>query len=204
MPSFENLLQISTAWEAEFRRNQQLHGAKIHCRRGCTDCCHHLFQITELEAAYVSSAVKSLPPEKRLPMEQRARQYKQDREKLLSERQIPDAWGSLPPLGLRMACPALEDGACQIYEHRPLICRKYGIPLYNPQKPDRVFACELNFQPGEEILDEQLVQIHTKLFNDATEVQAEYNRQGGRRDTKPINVARAILEDFEGHFPEPK
>jgi Fe-S-cluster containining protein len=103
-----------------------------------------------------------------------------------------------------MACPALEDGACQIYEHRPLICRKYGIPLYNPQKPDRVFACELNFQPGEEILDEQLVQIHTKLFNDATEVQAEYNRQGGRRDTKPINVARAILEDFEGHFPEPK
>ena len=58
---------------------------------------------------------------------------------------------SLPPPGLRLACPALEDGACQIYENRPLMCRKYGMPLYNPQKPEQVFACELNFKPGEEI-----------------------------------------------------
>jgi Fe-S-cluster containining protein len=103
---------------------------------------------------------------------------------------------------LRLACPALEDGVCQIYEHRPLICRKYGMPLYNPQKPEQVFACELNFRPGEEILDSQLVQIHTNLCHGAAEVQAEYNRQGGRRDTKPLNVARAILEDFEGYLPE--
>jgi Fe-S-cluster containining protein len=202
MPTFESLKRLASAWEAEFARNKQLHGAKIQCRRGCTDCCHHLFQITELEAAFVSTAVKSLLPEKRLPMEQRARQYTQDREKLLSDRRVPDAWGSLPPPGLRLACPALEDGACQIYENRPLICRKYGMPLYNPQKPDRVFACELNFKPGEEIEDPPLVQIHTNLYQDAVKVQEEYNRQGGRRDTKPINVARAILEDFEEYHPK--
>jgi len=202
MPRFKNLLSVASAWEAVFRRNQQLHGAKIQCRRGCTDCCHHLFQITELEAAFISTAVKSMPSEKRLPMEQRAGQYSEDREKLLSERQVPDASGSLPPPGLRLACPALEDGACQIYEHRPLICRKYGMPLYNPQKPEQVFACELNFKPGEEILDSELVQIHTNLYHDAVEIQAEDNRQGGRRDTKPINVARAILEDFEAYLPK--
>jgi Fe-S-cluster containining protein len=201
MPEFENLLRVASAWEAEFARNKRLHGAKIQCRRGCTDCCHHLFQITELEAAFISVAVKSLPPERRQPIEQRARQYSEDRERLLSDRQVPDAWGNLPPAGLRLACPALEDGACQIYENRPLICRKYGMPLYNPQKPDRVFACELNFKPGEEIVDSQLVQIHTHLYHDAVEVQSEYNRQGGRRDAKPINVARAISEDFEEYLP---
>lgn len=201
MPRFENLKRLASAWEAEFARSKQLHGTKIQCRRGCTDCCHHLFQITELEAAFISTAVKSLPPEKLQPMKQRTRQYVRDREKLLSDRQVPDAWGSLPPPGLRLACPALEDGACQIYDHRPLICRKYGMPLYNPQKPDQVFACELNFKPGEEIVDQPLVQIHTELYHNAVEVQAEYSRQGGRRDTKPINVARAILEDFEEYLP---
>jgi Fe-S-cluster containining protein len=202
MARFKDLQRVASAWEAEFARSEQLHGAKIQCRRGCTDCCHHLFQITELEAAFISSAVKNLPPEKRQALESRAQKYSEDRVKLLSDRQVPDAWGSLPPPGLRLPCPALEDGACQIYENRPLICRKYGMPLYNPQKPDQVFACELNFKPGEEIEDSQLVQIHTELYDRAVEVQAEYNRLGGRRDSKTINVARAILEDFEGYLPK--
>ncbi len=65
-----------------------------------------------------------------------------------------------------------------------------------------MFACDLNFKPGEEILDSQLVQIHTTLWHAASNVQAEYNHQGGRRDPKPINVARAILEDFEEYLPK--
>ncbi len=199
MAGFGKLLQLASHWAQEFRRNEKLHGAKISCRRGCTDCCHHLFQITELEAALISAGVKTLPPEKRLSLESRARKYSEERVKLLADRNVDDAWGNLPPAGSRLACPALEDGACQIYEHRPLICRKYGIPLFSPQKPDRVFACELNFRSGEEIDDSQLVQIQTELYHEAVEVQAEYNRNGGRRDAKPITVARAILEDFEDY-----
>jgi Fe-S-cluster containining protein len=65
--------------------------------------------------------VKNLPEERRLAMEKRARQYAEDRERLLSEHEVPDAWGSLPPPRLRLACPALEDGACRVYKHRPLI-----------------------------------------------------------------------------------
>jgi Fe-S-cluster containining protein len=197
MAGIDKLLQLASRWAGEFTRNQKLHGAKISCRRGCTDCCHHLFQITELEAALISTGVKSLPAEKRQALEARARKYSEERLRLLSDGKVEDAWGSLPPVGSRLACPALEDGACQIYEHRPLICREYGIPLYSPQKPDQVFACELNFKPGDEIDDSQLVQIHTELYQEAVEIQAEYNRNGGRRDAKPITVARAILEDFE-------
>jgi Fe-S-cluster containining protein len=202
MTKYKSLLRIASAWEAEFERNRQLHGAKIQCRRGCTDCCHHLFQITEIEAAFISHALKMMPIEKQTQIKERAQQYLKDREKLLTDRQVPDAWGSLPPPGLRLACPALEDGACQIYDHRPIICRKYGMPLYNPKRPEKIFACELNFQPGEEILDSQLVQIHTNLCHDGVELQAEYNRQGGRRDTQPLNVARAIVQDFEEYLPK--
>ncbi len=201
MSAYDEYLTVAAAWEAEFGRNKQQYGAKITCRQGCTDCCHHLFQITEVEAAYVSRAVKELPAAQRERIEQRARKYVRDRDALLAERESPDAWGSLPPPGMRLACPALENGACQIYPNRPLICRKYGIPLYNPAKPDRLFACELNFKPGEEIEATELIQIQTAIHTHWLDVQAEYNRKGGRRDPKPLNVARAILEDFEADLP---
>jgi len=201
MSVYDPYLKVAAEWEAECARNKRLYGAKIQCRRGCTDCCHHLFQITEVEAAYISKALKELPLARRQAFEERARRYLMAREKLLAENQVPDAWGSLPPPGMRLPCPALEDGACTIYAHRPLICRKYGIPLYNPQKPERVFACELNFKPGEEIEATELVQIQTTIHNHWAGVQADYNARGGRRDPQPLTVARAILEDFETSLP---
>ncbi len=199
---YGDYLKVAAEWEAEFARNKRLYGEKIQCRRGCTDCCHHLFQITEVEAAYISKAVKELPPDVLQALRARARQYMEARETLLKEKQVPDAWGSLPPPGMRLPCPALEGGACRIYAYRPLICRKYGMPLYNPQKPDHICACELNFQPGEEIEATELVQIQTEISNHWADAQAAYNARGGRRDPRPLTVARAILEDFEGYLPK--
>jgi Fe-S-cluster containining protein len=195
--SISQFLEIAAEWESEFARNKKEYGERIHCRRGCTSCCSQMFQITEIEAAYISQRVKRFPPNEREKLRERARQYEAQRQLILTNRNVPDAWGSLPPPGLRLACPALEDGACRIYEHRPLICRKYGIPLYNPRKPNQLFACELNFSPGEELEVTELVQIQTAIQERWGEVQAEYNKRGGRRDPEPITVARAILEDFE-------
>ncbi len=198
---YEAYLNIAADWETEFQRNQREYGEKIHCRKGCSDCCSHMFQITEVEAAYISSAVKQLPEERRRRLEESARQYLPRREELLAERNVPDAWGSLPPAGMRLPCPALEDGACQIYSHRPLICRKYGVPLFNPKQPDRVFACELNFPPGTELDATELVQIQTGIHDRWAGMNAEFNSLGLRRDPKPVTVARAILEDFETYLP---
>jgi Fe-S-cluster containining protein len=192
--SISQFLEIAAEWESEFARNKKEYGERIHCRRGCTDCCSQMFQITEIEAAYISQGVERLPPNERENLRERARQYKVQRERLLTTRNVPDAWGSLPPAGLRLVCPALKDGACCIYEYRPLICRKYGIPLYNPRKPDQLFACELNFPPGEELEVTELIQIQSAIHERWSEVQVEYNANGGRRDPEPITVGRAILE----------
>jgi hypothetical protein len=70
------------------------------------------------------------------------------------------------------------------------------MPLWNPDRPGRVHACELNFKAGEEIEDGQLIQIQTGLHGQWKALQAEYNQRGGCRDAKAITVARAILEDF--------
>ncbi len=70
------------------------------------------------------------------------------------------------------------------------------MPIYNPDKPGRLFACELKFQEGDSIDDPQLVQTQSAIHQDWKQTQAEYNAAGGRRDQNPITVARAILEDF--------
>lgn len=189
-------LEICTEVEREFVRARRLHGERIHCRPGCSDCCSQLFQITEIEAAFVSRGVRKLDVAARERMTSRALVYLEERRKLVAASGEPEAWGSLPPPGTRLACPALEDGVCGIYQHRPLICRKFGIPLYNPDKPERVFACELNFRDGEAIEDGKLIQIQTGIHQRWKQVQADYNAAGGRRDQEPISVARAIVEDF--------
>jgi len=201
-PLLERYEAVCGQVAGEFERNQALYGERIHCRRGCSRCCHQLFQITELEAAVISRAVSEMPEAEREELRARARDYLPRREEILGRHGMVEAWGRLPAEGTRLACPALsDDGACRIYHHRPLICRKYGIPLYNPQKPGLVFACELNFQPGEEIEDSQLVQIQTGIYEAWKAVQQDYNQAGGRRDDSPLTVARAIVEDFSGFLP---
>lgn len=190
--------RICTSVETEFQRNRDIYGKQIHCGPGCSDCCSQLFQITEIEAAWISHGVGQLAAEQRQRLQAKAGPYLEARNRMVTAQGEQEAWGSLPPRGTRLACPALEDGICTIYDYRPLICRKFGIPLYNPDRPGQVFACELNFKNGDAIDDGRLVQIQTAIHQEWNEVQGEYNRRGFRRDPKPITVARAIIEDFSG------
>ncbi len=44
------------------------------------------------------------------------------------------------------SCIFLKDHVCQIYEHRPFICRTHGLPLlYLNEEQWELSACELNF-----------------------------------------------------------
>lgn len=188
---------ICESWDREFARNRELHGERIQCRPGCSACCSQLFQITEPEAAVVSAGIQAMDAGTAEVLRARARSYLTDRAALVAGGAGEEAWGNLPPPGSRLACPALSDsGACQIYDHRPLICRKFGVPLWNPDRPGRVYGCELNFRDGESIEDPDLIQIQTGLHYEWKRIQMQYNERGGYRDSKPITIARAILEDF--------
>lgn len=193
--------RICNLIEVEFSRNRTLHGARIQCGPGCSDCCSQLFQITEVEAAVLSAGVRTLPETQQNQLRERAAGYLEARARLVSEKGEQEAWGGLPPEGTRLPCPALAEGVCTVYEWRPLICRKYGIPLYNPDKPGRVFACELNFRAGEEIDDGALVQIQSGLHGETKEMQREWDRRGLHRNGQPLTVARAIVEDLRAWLP---
>jgi uncharacterized protein len=169
--------EIVAAVDAEFTRNRELHGDRIHCRAGCCDCCYHIFSITELEAAEIAKGMQRLTADARESIEDRAREYLEKR--LLQ--------------GTRLPCPALEQGVCSIYEFRPLMCHKFGMPLYNPDRPDRIFACELNFKNGEEIDDPNLIQIQTGIHEAWKQLRTDYDRSHGNTGNTRLTVAHAIL-----------
>ncbi|MDA1314884.1 MAG: YkgJ family cysteine cluster protein [Acidobacteria bacterium] len=187
--------ELNSAVDEEFRRNRRLHGGKIHCARGCTACCHQVFSITEVEAASISRLAKTLSPQMRQTLQANASAYRPLREELLKQHGYIRAWGHLPKPDMRLACPALIDGACAIYDERPVTCRKVGIPLYHPEQPDRIFACELNFSPGESYEDPKLVTIQSGIAEQWTRLQSEFDAQGGRRADEPLSVADALLDD---------
>jgi len=187
--------EYKAAVDGEFRRNRRLHGRKIHCARGCSDCCRQIFSITELEAAAISRLAKTLPPATRLVLEANARSYKPKRKELLKQHGYIRAWGQLPQPETRLPCPALIDGSCAVYDQRPITCRKVGMPLYHPEQPTRIFACELNFRPGESYEDPHLVTIQSGIAEQWTKLQSEFDAGGGRRADEPLSVADALLDD---------
>src|SRR5262249_42602774 len=98
----------------------------------------------------------------------------------------------LPRPGLRIPCPALKDDACSVYHARPIICHKWGIPVFNPVKPLELQACELNFRPGEAIDVDGLLEPHVALLEDWIELKKRASAASER-----ATVAEAILFDYE-------
>jgi Fe-S-cluster containining protein len=198
-PLIDGLERVCAQADAEFDRGVAVHGARIHCARGCSSCCSQIFQITEVEAARISAWVATLPDKVKAALQRKARANLARRGKLFEN---AEEWGSTVAPGKGTPCPALDDaGACTMYDARPIMCRKFGVPIFNPDTPDRVLACELNFADGEAIADPGLIEHQTSLYQAQLKLQAAYNDAEGKRDDKPICIARAIVEDFTAHLP---
>ena len=117
----------------------------LSCRRGCSICCHGLFEIGPADVTLVAEGLARLPAAVRLQIEARA-------ELIMSATNPPDLRDCLPSEKEAffnrtdaIACPALDEtGGCLIYEHRPIVCRTFGLPIRNGAQ---FFGeeCELNF-----------------------------------------------------------
>lgn len=198
-PLTRQLKQVCAKANAEFDRALKVHGDRIQCGPGCSSCCSQIFQITEVEAARISAHVKSLPAARREELQAKARTNLLERAKLFP---AGEKWGDTVERGRGVPCAALDkNGACGMYEVRPVICRKFGVPIYNPDQPERVMACELNFADGDDFEDPGLIENQTNLYQAQQDLQGAYNEAGGRRDDQPISIARAIAEDFTGYLP---
>lgn len=161
----DKFYDITGLIQREFDRNLELYGDKIQCRKGCSKCCSQIFRITLLDSWMIKQHIRSLPDEERNALQQKALQHME----------------GLP-------CPALgSQGECTIYDARPVICRRFGMPIYDYKNPSNVHACELNFKDGDEITDTLLIPNQTEIGLRWDELKAEF----GEGST---TIAEAIAE----------
>lgn len=209
---------VAALVEAEFARNLERFrdhltpdGKRgLQCRRGCNACCSHLFEITPLEAAYIARHVRTLPADEQRRLRERAAAYRIAREKLLDARarelKAQHIEGKLPVVGLRLPCPALgDDGSCTIYDARPLTCRKFGMPLYDPRRPGLLGACELNFKNGDALDAEGIVAHQTRIHNRWESMKAAFGTEYSLNPNPgELTVADALFTDHDAAFREEK
>jgi Fe-S-cluster containining protein len=198
---FDRFRFIANLTEEEFDRNFNLYPGQMQCRKGCFLCCSQMFRITLIDAAVVSQAVKKLDSETRKKMQEKARLYIKKRGEMIRERagQMDLNYDSdeISTILLRLPCPALsEDGACGIYESRPIVCRKFGMPIYDPKKPNELQTCELNFREVKEIDADRLIENQMKIYNHWMKIKTEVN-ETLNPEKRVATIAEAILFDYE-------
>lgn len=124
------------------------------CARSCDHCCHYMVQATLVEAFVVYKAM----PAGRM---ERVREYRDAFLARLAERGDPKDDEEAALLAWGLACPLLEDGACTVYESRPIACRachSYSDPALCGQVRSNVIR-----DPGSREIAEQALDLAQKL-----------------------------------------
>lgn len=96
------------------------HSKEVKCRPGCADCCHAVFDISFIEAAYLASFLRE---------NEEIYQGQQDlaQKAALEFEQLLRTKADLSTARIR--CPLLaENDLCLGHEFRPINCRTYGTP----------------------------------------------------------------------------
>jgi len=111
---------------------QQKYGECIRCERHCSDCCHAVFGLFFIEAAYLKQNFDQLGKEKIktafLRCNEADKALKRLEKMLKSHRDDPNMQ-AYAMARERIRCPLLDDNLdCILHPFRPITCRVYGIP----------------------------------------------------------------------------
>ena len=144
--SYREILDRADAHFHEVARKQP---SQLQCN-GCSLCCYGLFEIGTGDIPVLAEGLAQLHPARRKAIIRRAVEIvastahpnlrdTDNREK--------DAFFDRTA---STRCPNLSDeGRCLVYEHRPLVCRTFGVPLRESDHY-RGDVCELNFKTATE------------------------------------------------------
>ncbi len=202
-PYFNRYLTLSKAADAVFDQVRENHPECVNCKLECSDCCHAIFDLTLIEALYLNHR-----------FEERFRG--KEREELLNRANAADrsiaklkrkAFQSLQAgenesdilekLGAeRVGCPLLnEQSLCDLYDHRPITCRLYGIPASIGGKGR---TCGLSgFEPGKAYPTVNIDIIVSRLQELSAEVIRDIKGKHIKLADLLMPVSMALLTEFD-------
>jgi Fe-S-cluster containining protein len=129
---FEPYDSIASRADEAFRQMKEEFPEFIRCEPHCADCCHAVFGLFLIEAAFLKRDFDQLDEEERKAALKRGRDADQALEKLegtLRSFKDDPQMISYSLARARIRCPLLNDrNECVLYPCRPITCRVYGIP----------------------------------------------------------------------------
>jgi Fe-S-cluster containining protein len=156
----------------------------FHCR-GCTDnCCYSRFyHHTLLEYIYLNRGLDTLDDAHKKAILARA-------EQVVAINREEDRTG----VPNKVMCPLNEDGMCQLYMHRPMVCRLHGMAheLCKPGLPPAK-------SPGCDLFTEQTRGVEyipfdrTPLYVSLAQLERDFRLKTGMTDRLKHTIAEMLL-----------
>jgi len=179
---------------------------RVKCGKGCSDCCHALFDITLAEAIYINRKFN----EKFSGLERSAileRADRADRQIHKLKRQVYKASSQGVPAvevlrevaKARVRCPLLgDDDLCALYEHRPITCRLYGVPT---SIGGEAHTCSLSgFKGGEKYPTVNMDIVLDRLIAIGKDLQKGIDSRFQDLGNMLLPVSMALVTDYSEQY----
>jgi Fe-S-cluster containining protein len=191
----QKLVQIVDAALAEAARKS---GDWLACRKGCTQCCHGPFSISQLDALRLQKGLdelESTDPKRAERVRERARE---------AVKRLSATFPGNPKTGIlaedeeaeavfidfanEEPCPALDPatGACDLYDSRPMTCRTFGPPVRSGPE-EGLAVCELCYHGAD---DQQIADC--EMIPDPNNLEERLIAEAEKRSGKSGNTIVAF------------
>ena len=205
-PYFQQYEALSQAADQVFDKVKSEYPECVKCKRECADCCHALFDLTLIEALYLNNRFKErFPDASREPLLEKANRADRTIHKLKRKayKDLQDGKEEVDILtdlaAEKVRCPLLNDqDLCDLYDHRPITCRLYGIPT---SIGGLGRTCALSgFEGGQPYPTVDIDKIHGRL----QEISAELLRDIRSKHIKLVDLlmplSMALMTEFDEGF----
>jgi Fe-S-cluster containining protein len=187
-----------------FKTIQEKYPDSVRCRIRCCDCCHAVFGVFPIEAAYIHHHFNRLDRKILRDVLRRAEKAEAEILKAKDTLKVFEDKPQMEVYGLgkqRVRCPFLsEKEECVFYENRPIICRIYGIPFsLKDGKKEKAYACGLSgFQENVTYPTVKLDKIYQGLCNLSKELFTEAGYiQPEKKANLMLPLSRVLRMSFE-------
>lgn len=213
-PYFNSYEKIRAAAEAAFENIKRAHPDAVKCKLRCDDCCHAVFDLSFIEALYISYHFnRQVDESDRLRIIEKANQadrrvYKLKREAVKAARKGASEEKIITKMGKeRVTCPLLSDEhRCEMYHLRPITCRVYGVPMAIGGKGR---TCGLSeFKPGVPYPTINIDKLNQSLYDLSAQLVRALESRHARMAEMLVPLSMALLtsynETYLGIGPEPE
>jgi Fe-S-cluster containining protein len=179
----------------------------VKCQLECADCCHAVFDLSLVEALYlnrrfittVADARKSEILAEANKIDRDVYRLKRKAFKAVDSGEKTEAQVLLEMAAERIRCPLLNpENRCELYAHRPITCRLYGIPT---SIDGRGHTCGLSgFKEGDAYPTANLDAVNDKLHALSQEVVGLLESKHVKMGDLLMPLSMALLTVFDASY----